>query len=183
MTGSPRAHPARMGQWPCSAGRLVATALLAAALAGCASPPFATEGYDRAIEPADVQAEPAAYVDRAVIWGGQIVRIDNLAERTRLEVIAFPLTSRDLRPRIEAAPGKRFRVYRDGYLESAEYEPGRSITVRGRIDGVESGRIGEATYDYPVVDADTLHLWPRTEISAQRPQSRINFGFGFIFSN
>lgn len=165
--------------------RIVASAVaaLAALLAGCASPPFETEGYSEDVAPADVQREPAAHAERDVVWGGEIVRIDNLAERTRLEVIAYPLAARSLRPRTTEQPGARFRVYRDGYLESAEYEPGRALTVRGRVDGVEAGRIGEASYDFPVVEADGLHLWPRAETRAAEPRSRINFGFGVIFSN
>jgi len=162
--------------------RAVPLLALVALLGACAHAPLDAEGVDLALTPEDVRADADGTRDRAVIWGGQIVRAENLADSTRLEIVSYPLDARSQRPRAEQRPGARFLVDRAGYLETAEYEPGRSITVRGRVTGTEAGRIGEADYDYPVVTADEMHLWPRRAAGAERAQPRINFGVGIIFS-
>lgn len=162
--------------------RALAVLLAAGVLGACATGPLNTDGVDRELRPADVQAEPETTRQRTVLWGGRIVHTENLADRTRIEVVSYPLDDRSQRPLDDRQPGARFLVYHDGYLETAEFEAGRSITVRGRVDGTEAGRIGEADYEYPVVQSRDIHLWPpRTTQGDSR--SRVNFGIGIIFSN
>lgn len=157
-------------------------AALALLLSACANAPFDSEGVDRELRPAEVQADAEAARGRVAIWGGTIVEARNLEDRTRIEVVSYPLDSGSQRPRVEARPGARFLVYRDGYLETAEYETGRRITVRGRVTGLEDGRVGEAQYTYPVLESTGLHLWPRQD-AATEPRSGFNFGFGIILTN
>lgn len=157
---------------------VAAGALLTAA---CASAPLDTADVAADLQPSQVQADPAAGRDRMVIWGGRIVASTNLEDQTRLEVVSYPLTARDQRPQTGRQPGARFLIYRDGYLETAQYAPGRTVSVRGRIGDSERGRIGEADYTYPVVRAEQLHLWPEQAVAAD-PGPRINFGVGVIFS-
>lgn len=159
----------------------VLLALLVLALAGCARAPLSTEGVDPDLAPADVRERPEATRGQSVIWGGVIARAHNLPERTRLEVVGYPLGERTQRPRVEAASTGRFRVYVEGYLETAVYAPGRRITVRGHVEGTEAGRIGDAEYVFPVLDSQALELWP--EQRAGENGSRVRFGFGIILGN
>lgn len=156
-------------------------ALLLVALGGCASAPLSTEGVSADVTPETAAAEPSAAQDRIVLWGGVIVAAENLEERTRLEIIGYPLDSRSQRPLLESEPLGRFLAYRGGYLETAELEAGRRVTVRGTVTGTERGRVGEADYTYPAVRAEALELWPRRR--EQREGPRIHFGIGVIFSN
>jgi hypothetical protein len=86
---------------------------------GCASPRLAD---DTGPTPADVIAGRAG--DGQVHWGGRIVGIENLRDRTRLEVLAFPLAS-DGEPLVTEAPQGRFIVERPGFLEPHDYAPDR----------------------------------------------------------
>ncbi|MEF8833417.1 MAG: Slp family lipoprotein [Halofilum sp. (in: g-proteobacteria)] len=161
--------------------RTLCSAILLLVLGGCASAPLATEGVDGAVTPPAVKDDPEATMGRTVLWGGVIVDARNLPERTRLEIVAYPLSKRTQRPDTDAASSGRFRVYVDGYLETAVYGPGRRFTVRGRVQGTETGRIGEAEYVFPVVKAGAFELWP--EQTRRERRSGINFGFGIILRN
>lgn len=113
----------------------------------------------------------------AVHWGGQIVAVNNLRDRTRLEVLALPLSNSG-RPRLDAQSLGRFVVERSGFLEPHEYAPNRLVEVHGRLEGFTSGRVGEAPYRYPLVIADRLTLWPEPVWGYGAGAPRINFGVG-----
>lgn len=125
--------------------------------------------------PAQVVAAPAdAYRGRTVSWGGEIVTVRNLRDRTLIEVLAYPLDAAQ-RPLLDSSPGGRFIVARQGFLEPREYAPGRALTALGRLDGTIVGTVGESTYRFPLVQAERLDLWP--EASLQR-DPKVHFGFG-----
>lgn len=161
--------------------RTLCVLILSLALAGCASAPLATEGVDGGVTPAAVKDAPEATAGRTVLWGGVIADARNLPDRTRLEIVAYPLSERTQRPDTDASSPGRFRVYVDGYLETAVYGPGRRFTVRGRVQGTETGRIDEAEYVFPVIKAEAFELWP--EQTRRERGSGVNFGFGIILSN
>jgi outer membrane lipoprotein len=125
--------------------------LLAWLLGACAAPQ-----YLAGPTPNDVILGQTA-VDR-VRWGGRIVQVRNLRERTLIEVLGLPL-DRDGRPQSGASPQGRFIVERAGFLEPHLYAENRLLEVEGRLDGFTDGRVGEAPYRYPVVVADRLRLW------------------------
>lgn len=156
--------------------------LLALALAACATGPrYDTAQVDPDLTPQRLAADAPDHVDQPVVWGGVIVASENLEDRTRLEVLAYPL-DRSQRPRTGQPPRGRFLVEHPGYLETADYAPGRSLTVQGQVDEVVDGRIGEAAYRYPRVVPDDLHLWPRA-VEAERTAPRVRFGVGIILTN
>ncbi|MGF1547475.1 MAG: Slp family lipoprotein [Thiotrichales bacterium] len=130
------------------------------ALAGCAS--TVPKAIETPIEPpiqlAEVKSAPTAYVGRQVRWGGNIATVANLADATRIEIVSRRLQSSGRPSRADATDG-RFVVLAHGFLDPSVYAKDRQVTVVGEIVGTEPGRIGEFAYQYPVVKADTLHLW------------------------
>ena len=111
-------------------------------------------------------------------WGGRIVRVENLRDRTLIEVLAFPLDGAG-RPQTDQAAEGRFIIQSPGFLEPHEYAPDRLIEVRGTLDDFRNGRVGEAEYRYPLVMAGRLTL--RTADTDGYPGGgtpRFNFGFG-----
>lgn len=162
--------------------RLAMPVGIALLLAACASSPLATDGVDRDLTASVARGEPERAAGSTVIWGGVIVTTENLADRTRIEMVSYPLDERTQRPLTDSQPGARFLAYVDGYLESAEFADGRRLSIRGTVSGTESGQIGEADYQYPVVDAEELHLWPRVTTGRER-DSGFRFGIGIILSN
>jgi outer membrane lipoprotein len=153
--------------------RILFLVFLAGLAAGCTT---RSERSDSGPTPAQVTASGEAR--GAVHWGGQIVRVENLRDRTLVEVLALPLEGNG-RPQIDGRPRGRFVVERPGFLEPQEYAVNRLLEVRGQLNGFTSGRVGEAAYRYPVVTGDQLVLWPPDASYGYRSGApRINFGVG-----
>lgn len=152
----------------------ITTVILAALLGGCMSNP---QPVDTGPTPKDVVrgVSPADEIH----WGGQIVRVDNLADRTLVEVLSLPLSG-DGEPLVDQPAQGRFLVDKSGFLEPQEYAAGRLIEVRGRFKGFREGQVGEAPYRYPVVISERLKLWeaPAGERSGPRVTPSIGVGVG-----
>lgn len=114
---------------------------------------------------------------RVVAWGGVIVGTVNMADKTRLEVLAYPLDSHN-RPQVDAKPVGRFLALYPGFLEPVNFAAGRQVTAVGTIGGTQPGTVGEARYLYPTLEASRVHLWPTPEHEASQPQFHFGVGIG-----
>lgn len=168
---------------PCFPPRVATLSLLAFSLTlgACASAPFkesALEGAERSVTPAQVLSNPQGQQGKRVVWGGQVISSQNLAGMTELTILAYPLDTRTTLPETDKASLGRFIIQQNGYLETADYAPGRQVSVVGNISGVRQANIGEASYRYPVVQAQQLHLWPKESENSNYRGSPFNFGVG-----
>ncbi len=156
--------------------RLIAltAALVPLLLIGCATSPKVAENAERAITPTQA-ASTEVTTQKPIQWGGVIVETSNLAETTELQILAYPLKSNG-RPDVSASPTGRFIAQKTGYLESVDYRKGRQVTATGSLADRREGQVGEATYTFPVLQADELVLWP--EQSERQTSPRVNFGLG-----
>lgn len=142
-------------------------------LSSCASTPdFDTTLVDKTLTPKSIIAEPEQNPGKMILWGGTILDTQNLKDTTRLEVLAYPL-DKSQRPLLESIPLGRFIIMYNGYLEPATYAQGRLLTVLGKVNGSQSGKVGESTYTYVVIDSEKLHLW-----SLDSGSDRTSFHFG-----
>jgi outer membrane lipoprotein len=150
---------------------LVGSTLLAS---GCATP-YDIGNADPRVTPVEAAKDVAGMLNHTVAWGGLIAAAKNLKDKSEIEVVGYPLDSEN-RPDPDAKPTGRFLVIQPGYLETADYAPGRLITVVGTVTETRHGTVGEAKYIYPVVVAGKLQLWPKA--SAERRDPSIHFGIG-----
>jgi len=149
-------------------------------LTACATtPPLDITGVDVGITPTKVIADLEATRNRRVHWGGVIVQSKNLKDTTQIEVLAYPLDKAG-KPNTESDPQARVLIMQPGYLETADYRPGRLVSIVGTVTEVREGAVGEARYTYPMVRADQLHLWPKQ--TKDRTGTDIHFGIGIIYS-
>ncbi len=161
--------------------RLILIALLAAALAACATKPAVpVEGADLTLKPEQAVADIDQVRGHKVVWGGVIVAVANQSDRTRIEVLGYPVDPHSARPETDSPAQGRFVIDREGYLETVDYAPGRIISVAGTLRDVEQGKVGEADYSYPVVVAEDLHLWHR---GGTRSNSFFSIGLGIRITN
>lgn len=153
-----------------AAGGRVLALLTLGAFTGCASnvPLEIREPVADAPSVADAGRLPDQFEGRAVRWGGTIVAVHNEAQDTLVELLARDLGSSG-RPRETDASQGRFLVRVKGFLDPGIYARDRDVTVRGTIVGREQRLIGERPYLYPVVEADTVYLWPEYESYYVRP--------------
>lgn len=149
------------------------------ALQACATGPrFDAERYATTPDPREATGESTDPQGTAVLWGGIIINSSNLEEGTLIEVLAYPLDSAQ-RPQTDRSPHGRFLVFEERYLETVDYAQGRLLTVAGTITETRTGKVGEASYTYPLVKAEGLHLWPE---NGRTSRTRFNIGVGVIFS-
>lgn len=102
------------------------------------------------------------YISQTVRWGGVIVATENKVEASWLTIVAFPLDD-DGRPTITDQSSGRFIAIVTDFLEPVVYSKGRQITVKGVLIRAESQMVGDFSYQYPVIEVDNHHLWPKIE--------------------
>lgn len=142
-------------------GILIFSSVMTLALAACAVSPFnkiGLEQVDRNINYTRAAQNPDAVRNRQVVFGGSIISTRNLADNTEITVLAYPLDDTD-QPVTSATPLGRFLLIHPGYLESVQYAPGRLLSARGTLAGVQVLPLEQNTYSYPVLEARELHLW------------------------
>jgi outer membrane lipoprotein len=129
------------------------------ALAACASAPKPLQGAYTPVTPRDAAA--GAQAGANVRWGGSIVETTPGPNNTCFQLVGRPLTASG-RPSGDSpdATDGRFIACRAGFYDPAVFAPGREVTFIGRIDGVETARIGEYDYKLPKIAADVVYLWP-----------------------
>ncbi|WP_266182932.1 Slp family lipoprotein [Dyella humicola] len=146
------------------------------ALAACAPAPiYKPSANTVAITPDAVAHEPERYANADVIWGGRIVAVHNLPDRSEIEIVGYPLDSSQ-RPKAEGGGWGRFIAVMPGFLEPFNYPSGALITLAGRVSGSRAGEVGEASYVYPLVGVAQSHIWTAEEMHSGHPN--ISFGLG-----
>jgi outer membrane lipoprotein len=157
-------------------------ATLGVLLAACAPPPIYKSG-PVAIHatPRQVATTPNSYAEAQVVWGGSIIGIRNLSNRTDIEILAYPLDSSQ-RPRLKSEALGRFIAELPGFVEPMNYPDGAPVTMRGQITGTQAGLVDHATYLYPMVSVrgGDLHLWTPQEMDQGHPHFSFGVGVGAI---
>ena len=137
--------------------RLVAALAGIALVAGCASIPEPLDGnYSE-------EFYPNQATDRSlganVRWGGVIVETRPEQDQTCIEILAQALDSR-AHPRRSDDDFGRFITCKNEFIDPEIFVNGREVTTAGRLSGFRQGKVGEFDYEYPVVNADAIYLWP-----------------------
>jgi outer membrane lipoprotein len=146
-------------------------------LAACAGGPgFDSERYGTLATPARAVTEFETWRDTPVLWGGVVIATRNLERGSEIEVLSYPLRGNQ-QPDVQSPSTGRFIVRSDEFVEPVDYAAGRQVTVTGVVMETASGEIGSATATFPVMHADSIHLWPP---DAGNTEPRVHFGFGFV---
>ncbi len=135
---------------------LIPAAACALALGACATAPKPLQGEFAPTQPSEVGS--SGRIGDQVRWGGEIVAVETLADRSCFELLGKPL-GESARPRRLDESAGRFIACRAGFYDPAVFEVGREMTVVGRVEAIEPRRIGEFEYRYPRVAADVVYLW------------------------
>ncbi len=125
---------------------LLAAALLAAGCAGQGAVNRDAVSVDA--PPRDVAA--GEHAGATVNWGGRIIEIRSVDERSEIEVLSFPL-DRGGRPLGDRDSDGRFIAVREGFVDPLVYDKDRFVTVVGRIESVRSGTINGQDFRWPVL--------------------------------
>ncbi|MEM7054468.1 MAG: Slp family lipoprotein [Pseudomonadota bacterium] len=159
--------------------RTIMLAGLLLLMAGCTTIPTPLEGEFNDFYPEQAIERS---VGAQVRWGGTVVQAQPQAEQTCVEVLARELDSR-YRPEISDQSHGRFLACRPIFLDPEIFVNGREVTVVGRVDGFETGSIGEFNYNYPRVDAEAIYLWPERSEEYYYPYYASNLWWGWPYSH
>ena len=141
--------------------RLILPAVATLLLAACASQPKPLQGAFVEITPhAAMETDQTGAMVR---WGGRIVQVEPRANATCFEMISTRLTATGRPYWSSDDTNGRFIACRAGFYDPAVFAEGREVTFIGRVDGVETTRIGEYDYRFPQVAADVVYLWPKRD--------------------
>lgn len=153
----------------------LATGLLA--LAACAPAPiYKASPSTVSTAPNIVAQSPAQFTNADIIWGGRVVEVRNLTDRSEVEIVGYPLDSSQ-RPKLDNNGGwGRFIAVMPGYVEAFNYPTGALITLTGRVTGTRDGNVGQANYVFPLVSVAQSHVWTPAEMEAGK--SNVSFGVG-----
>ncbi|MEM1080839.1 MAG: Slp family lipoprotein [Pseudomonadota bacterium] len=106
---------------------------------------------------------PDQAIDRStganVRWGGTIVRTLPQQDQTCIEILARQLDVQ-YRPEYTDRTFGRFLACREVFMDPEVFENDRAVTIVGRIEGFQAEPIGDFDYNYPVVQAKAIYLWP-----------------------
>jgi outer membrane lipoprotein len=148
----------------CAYGPFLATVfvLFCCVLSGCAHT-VSKEFRQKASIPVDFRdlvEKAEAHKGQRVILGGYVLKVVNEPGGTLLNVLQAPLDSEEKPKSADLSEG-RFFVRTKQFLDPEVFSEGRRITVGGRVAGVRATPIGKGVYQYPVIDAEELHLLPK----------------------
>jgi outer membrane lipoprotein len=162
--------------------RLMLAAALPVAIAACAPAPLYKAGPEIVdATPDQIAGSPNNFPQAQVIWGGEVIGVQNLADHTRIEVLAYPLDSSQ-RPRLKEPATGRFMAEVPGFLEPMNFPKGSLITVRGQFTGTQAEPVGQARYVYPMVFVRNgdFHRWTPEEMRQGHPNISFGVGVGVI---
>lgn len=141
---------------------LVVVVIAGLMLGGCAMQPpeVINRGSISAVTISDVRASTAAKFTGSVVrWGGVITDVENLSDRTLVEIVSHTLES-DGRPDTDGNSDGRFIASFEGFVEPLTYKTGALLTVVGSVDKEPIVRpIGDYEYSFPVVNVSGAYLW------------------------
>ena len=143
--------------------KIAVVSALALLLSACVSPVIRKDLMKtgmRNVPPQVLSSNPAAYKGKTIILGGIIAKTTVTREGTIIEAVFVPVDHNGyLKNRI--ATGRYLAVWprSSGILDPLIYKPDKLITVAGTFSGTKPGKIGKASYTFPVITAEQIFLW------------------------
>jgi outer membrane lipoprotein len=116
-----------------------------------------------------IHKQPDSYLNQPLRWGGKILKTENKENSSWVTIVAFPLSDSGRPLESDSSPG-RFIAVIDEFMEPLVYSKDREITVRGKLIGTQTIKVGNFPYQYPLIKVDNYHLWaPKPDINEINP--------------
>ena len=138
-------------------GLLILAAILTS---GCTSVPEQLRGEYPLLVPNDTTE---ANLETPVRWGGVVLETRPESDFTCFEILSKQLGT-SMRPEISDLSGGRFIACKPGFYDPEVFEKGREVTLTGKIIYMDTRKVGEYDYHYPVVDIGFMSLWPKRRL-------------------
>ena len=126
-------------------------------VSACTTIPEQLKGDYTSLDP---QNTAEGDLQTSVRWGGIILETRPEANHTCFEVLARQL-EKSMRPAITDQASGRFIACKPGFYDPEVFEKDREVTLTGKVIYIDSRKVGEYDYNYPVVDIEFISLWPK----------------------
>ncbi|MXP66676.1 Slp family lipoprotein [Pantoea sp. Nvir] len=132
-------------------------------LSGCSTVPDSIKGSSVPLQQdlVRVMNNPALYVGQQSRFGGKVMKVMNLKDKTRIEIATQPLDN-GARPRIKNNSVGRIYADINKFVDPVDLD-GHYVTVLGTIKGTEKNTIGQSLYNFLVVDIKSYKRWHTTQ--------------------
>lgn len=114
----------------------------------------------------DLQAAPANYLGRIVMFGGVVIGSKQRNNETEIEMLELPMGANGPLTEDRLRSKGRFLVVRNELVDPATIPTGTPISIVGAVKGVITKPLDESDYTYPVLEAKHIVNW--STIAAQR---------------
>ncbi|KYK95943.1 membrane protein [Aggregatibacter actinomycetemcomitans serotype d str. SA3733] len=132
---------------------------LSLVLTGCVSAPQGLEAKQfEMLNLKNVQAQDYDCRCLKVRLGGKVVSAQALKDKTKIEVLNQTVAYFSAKPIVDSYSNGRFIAYLNGFVDPENLKD-QYVTVGGVLSGKEQGKIDQADYNYPVVQADQYRIW------------------------
>ena len=99
-------------------------------------------------------------LETPVRWGGAILETRPEDNYTCFEILSKQLQT-SMRPENSDQAGGRFIACKPGFYDPEVFKKGREVTLTGKIIHMDTRKVGEYDYHFPVVDIEFMILWPK----------------------
>lgn len=112
-----------------------------------------------------IQQSPSQYTGQLVTLGGEVLDVKRFEDKTRIEVLAQPLSDELVPMPDKSNPAGRFYAFDTGkdLIDPAVLEKGTPITVVGEVTGTSEGKLDESTYTYLTLLIRDLTKWEKQD--------------------
>ena len=124
---------------------LVLTAL-SSTLVGCVNAPKGLEKEQFTLKSlSSIQPSDYSCQCKSIRLGGKVLTAQALPNKTKIEVLSYPVYSTSAKPMIDEQPNGRFITYLDGFVEPESLKD-QFITIGGTLLKTEQGKVDQANW-------------------------------------
>lgn len=143
-----------MNRLTCTASLAVMTGLL---LTACTTIPEQLKGDYTTLIPKNSTEDN---LQTPVRWGGAILDTRPEDNYTCFEILSKQLQT-SMRPDNSDQADGRFIGCKPGFYDPEIFKKGREVTLTGKLIHMDTRKVGEYDYHFPVVDIEFMILWPK----------------------
>ena len=137
--------------------------LTALCLAACVNPPKGLEKDEFTIQSLKkIEQDDYRCQCKKVRLGGKVLTATALKNQTKIEVLSLPVASYSAKPVVDAQSDGRFIAYLSGFVDP-EAVKNQYISVLGILTEKQQGKIDQADYEYPVIQANAYKQWQQRQ--------------------
>lgn len=142
-------------------------------------PPELEQQLDTFVDFPAVQANPAQYGGRTVMFGGTVLSAKRTADQTEIEILELPLDDRVPQTTDRMRSRGRFLAVQQTFLDPAVLPSGTPVTIIGEVSGETTRSLDESRYTYPILTIKHIIDW--NTVAAQQRSSGIGYAVPYAY--